>query len=136
MNRYLWACAASVLAMIALDVLWLGFVARPLYQNGLGHLMAERPNLAAAAAFYLLYGLGLTVFAVMPHVGESGWRSTAGTAALFGLLAYATYDLSNLATLRDWPLGLSLIDMAWGGAASAISAVAGKAAFDWSQAAG
>lgn len=134
MNRYLPACAATMLVMIALDVLWLGFIARPLYQNGLGHLMAERPNLWAAGAFYLLYATGLTVFAVMPQVGEPGWHSTAGWAALFGLVAYATYDLSNLATLKSWPIGLSLIDMAWGSALSAISAVAGRAAHGWSTA--
>ncbi|MFM9915374.1 MAG: DUF2177 family protein [Rhizobacter sp.] len=136
MSRYLLAGAATALVMMALDALWLGFIAKPLYQDGLGHLMAERPNLWAAGAFYAIYALGLLVFAVMPHLGESGWRATAGSAALFGLVAYATYDLSNLATLKAWPIGLSLMDMAWGSAASAIAAVAGKAAADWSSAAG
>ena len=132
MSRYLPAFAAILLVMISLDVLWLGFIAKPMYQNGIGHLMAERPNLWAAGAFYLLYALGLTVFAVMPHVGDSGWSGTASRAALFGLVAYATYDLSNLATLKSWPIGLALIDMAWGSALSAMSAVAGRAAHGWS----
>lgn len=132
MSRYLPAFAAILLVMIALDVLWLGFIAKPLYQNGIGHLMAERPNLWAAGAFYLLYALGLTVFAVMPHADDSGWSGTASRAALFGLVAYATYDLSNLATLKSWPIGLALIDMAWGSALSAMSAVAGRAAHGWS----
>lgn len=131
MNKYLPAYAAATLVMVALDALWLGFIAKPYYQQGIGHLMAGRPNLWAAAAFYAVFSLGLMVFAVVPHLGETGWLSTALSAALFGFFAYATYDLSNLATLKAWPLGLSLMDMAWGCAASALSAVAAKAAAQW-----
>lgn len=130
MTKYLSAYLATVVVMLAVDLLWLGFIAKPLYQQGLGHLMAERPNLVAAAAFYVVYGLGLMFFAVVSNAADPGWLKTAAAAALFGFVAYATYDLSNLATLRGWPVGLSLIDMAWGATLSALSATAGRFAWD------
>ena len=92
--------------------------------------MAERPNLVAALAFYLLYPAGLVSFAVLAHAGDAGWRSAALAGALFGFFAYATYDLTNLATLKGWPVGVALLDMAWGAALSAVAATAGKLALD------
>jgi uncharacterized membrane protein len=71
------------------------------------------------------------VFAVMPQTGGTSWGKTITTAALLGFFAYATYDLTNLATLRDWPVSLTVIDIAWGVCVSAISAAGGKAAMDW-----
>ncbi|WP_394787257.1 DUF2177 family protein [Rhodoferax sp.] len=121
---------ATVLSMLVLDAIWLGLVATPWYQQGIGHLTAAEPNFTAAIAFYLLYALGLLVFAVVPNVAVPGVAKTAAQAAFFGLLAYGTYDLSNLATLRNWPLGLSLLDMAWGSFVSALAASAGKGIFD------
>jgi uncharacterized membrane protein len=129
MNKYLAGYAATLVVMVALDMLWLGLIAKPLYQQGIGHLMAEKPNLVAAAMFYLLFALGLMVFAVSAQAGTQGWGRTVGAAALFGLIAYATYDLSNLATLKQWPVGLSLLDMGWGSTASAIAAAAGRLAW-------
>ena len=130
MTKYLSAYLATAVVMLAVDLLWLGFIAKPLYQQGLSHLMAERPNLVAAAAFYVVYGLGLMFFAVVPNAADPGWPKTAAAAALFGFVAYATYDLSNLASLRGWPIGLSLIDMACGATLSALSATAGRFAWD------
>ena len=130
MLKYAAAYAACAIVMIALDLVWLGLIAKPLYQQGIGHLMAERPNLAAAVAFYAIYALGLTVFAVVANADAIGWGKTLGAAALFGLVAYATYDLSNLATLKGWPIGVSLIDMVWGSALSTVSAAAGKLALN------
>lgn len=120
------AYAGCLATMVAVDLAWLGWIAKPLYQQGIGHLMIDEPRLLAAAAFYPLFALGLMVFVVAPHQGE-GWAPTALAGAFFGLVAYAAYDLTNLATLRGWPVGLSLIDMAWGSAVSAISALAGQA---------
>jgi uncharacterized membrane protein len=131
MNKYLSAYAGTAIVMVALDMLWLGVIAKPLYQAGIGHLMTDQPNIPVAAAFYALYALGIVIFAVAPQHGGSGWATTLTLGALFGFFAYATYDLTNLATLRDWPLGLSLIDMAWGTTVSAVSAAGGKAALDW-----
>ena len=127
-SRSLLAFAATATVMVALDVLWLGLIARPLYQQGIGHLMAERPSVPVAVLFYAVYTLGLVVFAVAPQTAETRWAVVLGSAALFGLVAYATYDLTNLATLKGWPVGLTVIDMAWGSVLSVLSAAAGRAA--------
>jgi uncharacterized membrane protein len=130
MNKYLVAGLVVAVVMVAMDVLWLGFIAKSLYQDGIGHLMAERPQAWAALAFYLVYAVGLVAFVVAPRAGVDAWHSAAVMGALFGFVAYATYDLSNLATLKNWPLWLSLVDMAWGSVASAVAATAGKLAID------
>ena len=127
-SRSLLAFAATATVMVALDLLWLGLIARPLYQQGIGHLMAERPIVPVAALFYAVYTLGLVVFAVAPQTAETRWAVVLGSAALFGFVAYATYDLTNLATLKGWPVGLTVIDMAWGSVLSVLSAAAGRAA--------
>ena len=128
MQKTLLAYAAVTLVMVAIDLVWLGLIAKPLYQQGIGHLMAAEPKLWAGAVFYLLYPVGLMVFAVLPGA-SLGWSDTALKAALFGFFAYATYDLTNLATLKNWPLSLALIDMAWGTAVSAVAALAGRWAY-------
>ena len=120
---------AIVAVMMALDVLWIGIVARPLYARGIGHLMAEHPNFVAATAFYLLYAIGLMAFVVLPRA-SGAWQMAAAWGAAFGFMAYMTYDLTNMATLRDWPLALSFIDVAWGCVATGVAATAGKLAAD------
>lgn len=130
MTKHLAAYVATALAMLVLDALWLGLIAAPLYQQGIGHLMAPQPRLGVAALFYLLYPLGIVIFAVAARPAGA-WRPTLLAGALFGFFAYATYDLTNLATLKGWPLGLSLIDMAWGTVVSTASAAGGKAALGW-----
>ena len=134
MNRYVAAYAGTAIVMVVLDLMWLGVVAKPMYQQGIGHLMAERPVIPVAVLFYLLYAVGVVVFAVAPQLAPAasrGWGETLVMAALFGFFAYATYDLTNLATLKGWPLGLSLVDIAWGTVVSTASAAGGKAALDW-----
>ncbi|MGY8904299.1 MAG: DUF2177 family protein [Burkholderiales bacterium] len=126
--RYLGGYAACFIVIVALDALWLGLIAKPLYQQGIGHLMALKFNVAVALLFYALFALGLMIFAVVPHQETIGWSKTLTAAALFGFFAYATYDLTNLATLRDWPVGVSLLDMAWGTLVSTVSAAAAKGA--------
>jgi uncharacterized membrane protein len=125
---------ASVIAYLAtaavvagLDVVWLRLTMEPLYHRGIGGLMAQDVNLPAAIAFYVVYVAGIVVFAVSPALGERAWTSALIHGALFGFFAYATYDLTNLATLRGWPLSLSLIDMAWGTVLTAVAAGAGTA---------
>ena len=122
------AFAATATVMIALDLLWLGVVARPLYQQGIGHLMAPQADVPVAVLFYAVYALGLVFFAVAPQTAETRWSVVLGSAALFGFVAYATYDLTNLATLQGWPAWLAALDMAWGTAVSVGSAAAGRAA--------
>lgn len=117
---------STTAVMVLIDLVWLGLIAKPLYQQGIGHLMAEKPNIAAAVAFYLLFPVGLVIFAILPVTPVAEWQKTAMLGALFGFFAYATYDLTNLATLKDYPLKLALIDMIWGTLVSAVAATAGK----------
>ena len=129
MSKYLYAYLAASLVMVALDVMWLGVIAKSFYGRNIGHLMADKSNMVAALFFYLMFAAGVVYFAVAPSANDptwSGWRETLIAAALFGFFAYGTYDLTNLATLRDWPLKVSLVDMAWGILASASAAAAGK----------
>ncbi len=133
MSKYVYAYLAAAIVMIALDVLWLGVVAKPFYARGIGHLMADKPNFIAATLFYLMFAVGIVYFAIAPHIADaewSGWRQTLISAALFGFFAYATYDLTNLATLRDWPVSVALADMAWGTLASVVAAASGKFAIE------
>jgi uncharacterized membrane protein len=125
MVRTLVAYGAALLALGVLDGVWLGVIAKDFYRVGLGALMAERINLGAAAAFYLLYPVGLVIFVVRPALDDAGVAGVLLRGALFGFFAYATYDLTNLATLKDFPARVALVDMAWG---AAISAIAGAAA--------
>ncbi len=134
MNRFVAAYAGTATVMVILDLVWLGIIAKPLYQEGIGHLMAEQPLVPVAVVFYLLYALGVVVFAVAPQLAPAaprGWAETLGMAALFGLIAYATYDLTNLATLKAWPWKLTIIDMAWGTVVTTVSAAGGKLALGW-----
>ena len=123
MFRTFAAYLSTIAVVLALDLLWLGFIAGPWYQQGIGHLMAEQPDLPVAALFYAVFAAGLMVFAVAPG---GSWLQAAGRGALFGFFAYATYDLTNLATLRGWPLGLSLLDMGWGTLVGSAAAALGS----------
>jgi len=131
MLNYFAAYGAIAVVMLALDLLWLGVIAKSFYRDGIGHLMADPPNLVAAGVFYLLYPVGVLLFAVAPApwseaLGLVPWSRAVLVGALFGFFAYATYDLSNLATLRGWPLRLTLVDIAWGTALTAAAAAAGR----------
>ena len=124
MKKPLAAFVALFVVLLALDGVWLGVVAMPLYQQGIGHLMADEPRLAVALLFYPVYAFGLLLFVVMPQAGQSTARN-ALWGALFGFFAYATYDLTNQATLRDWPLAVTLADIPWGAFVTAVGASAG-----------
>ena len=105
---------ATLIAFLAIDMVWLGLVARTFYRNYLGFLMTPTINWIAAVLFYLLFILGILVFVVVPGLQENSLKSTLLRAALFGLVTYATYDLTNLATVKNWPVLITVIDMAWG----------------------
>lgn len=114
MVYYLKLYLATLLVFLAIDLVWLGFVARPFYQKYLGFLMTPSPNWFAAIVFYLLFIVGILVFVVLPGLKENAVQSTLLRAALFGLITYATYDLTNLATIKDWPIMVTIVDMVWG----------------------
>jgi uncharacterized membrane protein len=118
--------ALAVVVMVALDALWLGAVARDMYARELGHLLAPQVRWAAAISFYPLYAAGLVALVVMPHRRDRA-AVVAGRAALFGLVAYATYGLTNLATLAGWPLQVTLVDLGWGAAVTAATGAAAHA---------
>lgn len=98
----------------AIDMLWLGIVARNFYRNQVGALLKTDFNWVAGVSFYLLFIAGLVFFVIEPAVKSGNWTSALVVGALFGLMTYATYDLTNLATLKDWTLTITLVDMAWG----------------------
>lgn len=126
--RYLLAYAAAALVMAGLDFLWLSNTVGPLYHRVLGAVMADNPNMKAAVAFYLVYLVGVMWFAVRPALEDGDWKTALLNGALFGFFAYATYDLTNLATLKVWSLKVSLIDMAWGAVLTGVTASAGALA--------
>ena len=128
MRAYFIAYVAAAAVMAGLDFAWLRVTVEPLYRPALGHLMAQDANLPAALAFYVIYVGGIVIFAVSPALAARDWTIALTHGALLGFVAYATYDLTNLATLTVWPLGLSLIDMAWGAVLTAMAACAGAAA--------
>jgi uncharacterized membrane protein len=130
-TKHLVAWAVAFVDLLVIDVIWLGFVAKGMYQQGMGDLMSPQPRLAFAAVFYLLYPIGLLVFAIVPGVEAQSVVRAALLGGLFGLFCYGTYDLTNLAVVRNWPLALSFIDMAWGTLVSGVSAAAGAVAMRW-----
>lgn len=121
-------CAAyfsSLVTMLLFDGVWLGTMMKRFYRPRMASLIADSPRLGAAGAFYLLYVFGLTFLIVLPAVrSQSGLLKAFLFGALLGLTTYGTYDLTNQATLRDWPLSLTLVDLAWGCALTGIVSTA------------
>ena len=113
MTSFLITYLISVPIFFVIDMVWLGVVARSFYQAQLGSLLGP-VNWVAAIIFYLVFILGLTFFATQPALQALSWQKALLLGALFGFFTYATYDLTNLATLKGWPLAVSLVDMAWG----------------------
>ena len=103
----------------ALDMIWLGLVAKDFYRNQIGFLLKENVNWVAAISFYLLFIIGVVFFVVMPALEKGSLMYALLVGALFGFITYATYDLTNLATTKDWPLLVTLVDLAWGAVLSA-----------------
>ncbi|MCT4663176.1 MAG: DUF2177 family protein [Tissierellales bacterium] len=104
----------SFCVFLGLDMLWLGLVARNFYKSQIGHLMSDTIVWPAAIIFYALFVGGLIYFAIHPALVHENWKKALRIGALFGFLTYATYDLTNLATLKDWPVLVTIVDLAWG----------------------
>jgi uncharacterized membrane protein len=113
MQVALYAVIVGVI-MGAIDSVWLSIVANKFYKSQIGQLLLERPNMAAAVLFYVIYVIGVVAFVLLPALEKNSWQHALGYGALFGLVAYATYDLTNLATLKDWPVKLVVVDLIWG----------------------
>jgi uncharacterized membrane protein len=111
---YLKLYLLTIPVFFAIDLLWLGVIAKGLYQKNLAHLLSPTVNWPAALLFYLIYIVGILLFAVRPALAAQALSQAALWGALFGFFTYATYDLTNLATLRDWPITVVVVDIAWG----------------------
>jgi uncharacterized membrane protein len=118
-----YALAFGVFAVIfgAMDFVWLSTAYRTVYQPGLGPILAEKVRMAPAGLFYLIYVAGVTGFVLAPSLAAGDWRQAAVRGAAFGLVAYATYDLTNQATLSLWPTRVTVIDLSWGVFATAVA---------------
>jgi len=121
MKAYFVGYLATLVTLVILDAAWLGVVSREFYKARLGQLLLEQPQWYAAILFYFIHALAIVVFAVPL---AASWVSAALFGALFGFCVYAAYDLTNLATLRGWPLTVSLVDLAWGAVVTAAAATA------------
>jgi uncharacterized membrane protein len=120
----------TLVTFLALDAVWLGLIAKDMYRREIGHLLGPNVRWGAALVFYIVYIVGLLVFVVLPHA-SSPLVPVAGLGALFGLVAYATYDLTNLATLARWPLAVTIADLAWGAFVTGVAAAAGRSYARW-----
>jgi uncharacterized membrane protein len=104
----------TIPVFFGIDIIWLGFVAKGFYRNNLGELLRPDVNWTAAIVFYLLYIGGILIFATMPALEKNSLYQAVVLGGLFGFFAYATYDLTNLATLKGWPLNVVIVDIIWG----------------------
>ena len=128
MLAYVVAWVATALAFAGLDAIWLSQMGPRLYRPIIGDLMSARFDAPSAIAFYLIYVSGIVFFAVLPGIEKASLAKAAINGAALGFVAYATYDLSNQATLRGWDVKLTLIDMAWGTTLTAVASAVGYVA--------
>jgi len=104
----------ALISFFALDMVWLGLISKNYYKQKLGFILSDNPNWAAAIVFYLIFIGGILFFAVNPSLKESRWQTAILNGALLGALCYATYDLTNMATIAKWPIEIVIIDIIWG----------------------
>lgn len=121
MLYYLKLYLLTFIAFLAVDAVWLSLIAKNFYAKHLGYLMAEQPNLVAALIFYLIFVVAILVLVVLPTL-EAPLGKTLLMAAVFGFASYATYDLTNLATVKDWPLLVTVVDLIWGTSIATVTA--------------
>ncbi|MFN3853891.1 MAG: DUF2177 family protein [Phreatobacter sp.] len=125
MSQFAIAYVATAVTFLAIDFVWLSLMASRLYRPQIGALLLDQPNLVVAGLFYLVYAVGIVVLAVMPAFGARSVLMAIGLGALLGLVAYGTYDITNLATLKGWSVTVTVVDMVWGMTITAIGALAG-----------
>src|SRR5690554_1731485 len=108
---------------LVIDLVWLGFVAKKIYNRYLGYLLAENVNWVAAIVFYILFVMGMMYFVIIPAIDASSWTIALVSGAVYGFITYATYDLTNLSTVKGWPLQITIIDLIWGTSLSTLVSV-------------
>lgn len=104
----------TFIVFLGIDLIWLGFIAQNIYANAIGHLMSPNVNWPAAIIFYIIFVVGILYFVVEPALIHQNLTKLVFASALFGFVTYATFDLTSLATLKDWPLNITIIDLVWG----------------------
>lgn len=114
MGRTLKIYSITLLIFFLVDIVWLAFISRKLYEVQIGFLLAENVNWVAAGIFYLLYIGGLVFFVILPAIEKNSWTHALFAGSFFGLITYATYDLTNLATIKGWPIFVTVVDLMWG----------------------
>lgn len=123
MTYFLLSSTIALLSMLAIDAVWLTVIAKNLYATQIGHLLAPKPNLLAAGIFYVIFAAALAYFVILPNRVAAPLLHIFFAGVFFGLVTYATYDLTNQATLRDWPVIVTCIDLLWGSFLSGVLAV-------------
>jgi len=123
MTEFLVALGSAAIIMGILDYVWLGFIAKKLYYDEMGDILLKKPNMTAAIVFYMIYVVGSVVLIVLPALKENSFQMALGYGALLGFVAYATYDLTNLATLKNFSKKIVVIDLVWGTFITAIVCV-------------
>ena len=121
----------TTIVFFAVDMTWLGFLAKDIYKKYLGGFLSDKINWPAAIIFYLLFIIGIFYFAILPAVEKNSLTKAIISGALFGFFTYATYDLTNLATLKNWPLPIVFIDIVWGAVLTCIVSIAGFYIVKW-----
>lgn len=128
---YLIAYVAALVIFGVIDILWLTMVGAKLFRDTLGDVLAQDVRMGPAIAFYLLYPLGVVFFAIAPALRDASVTTALLNGAMFGLMTYATYDLTNYATVRNWTLTLTIIDLSYGAALTAATALLGYGIARW-----
>ncbi|MBN1649910.1 MAG: DUF2177 family protein [Bacteroidales bacterium] len=123
----------TFIVFLIIDMAWLGFIAKNIYQKYLGNFLSETVNWTAAFIFYLIYIIGVSIFAIYPAVHKDSAINALLMGALFGIFTYATYDLTNLATLKGWPIQIVIIDIIWGAVLTATVSISGFYIVKWLQ---
>lgn len=125
MKTYIVSYVATAIVFLGMDSVWLGTMGNVLYRPLLGGMMLDKFSLVPAAAFYFLYVVGIVFFAVSPAFESGRWMTAFVHGALFGFFAYATYDLTNQATLKNWPVTITIVDLCWGTVVTGVAATFG-----------
>ncbi|MBL6623509.1 MAG: DUF2177 family protein [Rhizobiales bacterium] len=125
MTKYLITYIIVLTIFLIIDVIWLGFIAKKFYFGNLGYILADKPNMQAAAIFYSLYVVGILIFSTIPALRDGSANTALIYGALFGFFAYLTYDMTNYSTLKDWPLQVSIVDTIWGTVLTGLSSYIG-----------
>jgi uncharacterized membrane protein len=130
-SKILISYALTFLVFFIIDMAWLGFIAKGLYNKYLGNFLHTEVNWTAAIIFYIIFIIGISVFVIYPAVAKNSLQYAIFYGALFGVFTYATYELTNMATLKDWPIQIVIIDIIWGAVLTAIVSTAGFYIVKW-----